>query len=46
VNKWGPVRAGPTIVANPRNKISAGCAYSEVKPNGVAYLPIIYCVQN
>lgn len=38
VKRWGPVRAGPTIVANPRNKISAGWAYSEVRPKGVAYL--------
>lgn len=30
--------AGPKIVANPRNNISAGCAYSDVNPKGVAYL--------
>lgn len=38
VTRWGPVMAGPSMVANPRNRISAGCAYSEVRPKGVAYL--------
>jgi hypothetical protein len=33
--------AGPKMVANPRNRISSGCAYSEVNPNGVAYLMCI-----
>lgn len=41
VDRWGPVRAGPIIVAKPRNNISAGWAYSEVNPKGVAYLKII-----
>jgi len=30
--------AGPKMVANPRKSISAGWAYSEVRPNGVANL--------
>lgn len=35
------MRAGPITVAKPRNSISAGWAYSEVNPKGVAYLHVI-----
>jgi len=41
VSRWGPVSAGPRMVPNPSINISAGWAYSEVNPNGVAYLHII-----
>ena len=38
VKRWGPVIPGPKKVAKPKNRISAGWAYSDVSPNGVAYL--------
>ena len=42
VKRWGPVIPGPKKVAKPKNNISAGWAYSDVNPNGVAYLQMWY----